>query len=85
MLHELEDEDVRSGAYATPRAVHDARSVIEVVDEAVQGSVTDRIRQSLDDELAAILFAGSTGTAGGWPPKRAVRLKTSDVRGGCSC
>jgi uncharacterized protein (DUF2267 family) len=37
-----------------PKTVHDARSVIEVVDEAVQGSVTDRIRQSLDEELAAI-------------------------------
>ncbi|MER6145233.1 DUF2267 domain-containing protein [Streptomyces sparsogenes] len=53
-----EDKDV-------PKAVHDARSVIEVVDEAVQGNLTDRIRQSLDEELSQILFAGSTGTAGG--------------------
>jgi len=47
-----------------PKAVHEARSVIEVVEEATQGALTERIRGSLDDELADVLFAGSTGTAG---------------------
>ncbi|MGP3966330.1 DUF2267 domain-containing protein [Streptomyces sp. 6N223] len=54
----------RSGA-DIPKAVHEARSVIEVVEEATQGSLTDKIRQSLDDELATVLFAGSEGSAGG--------------------
>ncbi|MBT2490767.1 DUF2267 domain-containing protein [Streptomyces sp. ISL-96] len=47
----------------TPRAAHEARCVMEVVGEAAQGSLTDKIRQSLDDELASSLFAGSTGSA----------------------
>ncbi|MCH6159342.1 DUF2267 domain-containing protein [Streptomyces marispadix] len=53
----------RAGA-DTPKAVHEARSVVEVLEEATQGGLTDRIRQSLDEELASILFSGSTGTAG---------------------
>jgi uncharacterized protein (DUF2267 family) len=53
----------RSGA-DTPKAVHEARCVIEVVDEATQGALMQRVRQSLDDELADVLFAGSAGGAG---------------------
>lgn len=48
-----------------PKAIHDARSVIEVVGEAVQGRVTEKVRDCLDDELATVLFAGSTGSVGG--------------------
>ncbi|MFM9497829.1 DUF2267 domain-containing protein [Streptomyces galilaeus] len=43
------------------KAAHEARCVVEVVGEAVEGGVADRVRQSLDDELAQLLFAGSTG------------------------
>lgn len=53
----------REGA-EPPKAVHEARSVVEVLEEATQGGLTDRIRQSLDEELASVLFSGSTGTAG---------------------
>lgn len=52
----------RSGA-DTPKAAHEARTVIEVAGEATQGTLTDKIRQALDDELAQTLFAGSSGTA----------------------
>ncbi|MEU1889583.1 DUF2267 domain-containing protein [Streptomyces pristinaespiralis] len=47
----------------TPKAAHEARCVMEVVGEATQGALTGKIRQSLDDELAGSLFAGSTGRA----------------------
>ncbi|MBO8196938.1 DUF2267 domain-containing protein [Streptomyces smyrnaeus] len=53
----------RAGA-DPPKAVHEARTVVELLEEATQGSVTEHIRQSLDEELASILFSGSTGTAG---------------------
>jgi uncharacterized protein (DUF2267 family) len=53
----------RAGA-DTAKATHEARSVVEVVGEATQGGVLDKIRQSLDDELAKVLFAGSTGSVG---------------------
>lgn len=48
-----------------PEAVYEARCVIEVVEEATQGALTEKIRQSLDEELAEVLFAGSQGSAGG--------------------
>ncbi|WP_210570613.1 DUF2267 domain-containing protein [Streptomyces sp. GESEQ-4] len=51
----------RAGAH-TARAAHEARSVVEVVGEATEGGVLDRIRQALDDALAQLLFAGSTGS-----------------------
>ncbi|MFF8842066.1 DUF2267 domain-containing protein [Streptomyces sp. NPDC015127] len=47
----------------TPKAAHEARCVMEIVGEATQGALTDKIRQSLDDELAGSLLAGSTGSA----------------------
>ncbi|WP_059008300.1 DUF2267 domain-containing protein [Streptomyces specialis] len=53
----------RSGA-DTPKAVHEARCVVEVTGEATVGGLTGKIRDSLDDELAEVLFAGSSGTAG---------------------
>ncbi|MEO3751975.1 DUF2267 domain-containing protein [Streptomyces sp. B6B3] len=53
----------RSGA-DVPKAVYEARCVVEVVDEATQGALMRRVRQSLDDELAALLFSGSTGHSG---------------------
>lgn len=37
------------------------RPVMEVVGEAAQSKVTDKVRQALDDDLAHVLFAGSTG------------------------
>lgn len=42
-----------------PKAVHHARVVIEVLDEATQG-VMDKVRQSLPDEFDPI-FSGSEG------------------------
>ncbi|PAZ17321.1 hypothetical protein CLM62_02750 [Streptomyces sp. SA15] len=51
----------RAGA-DTAKATHEARSVVEVVGEATEGSLMSKVRQSLDDELARILFAGSTGS-----------------------
>ncbi|RBM17512.1 DUF2267 domain-containing protein [Streptomyces sp. PT12] len=50
----------RSGA-DLPKAVHEARCVVEVTDEATVGSLTDKVRDALDDELADVLFAGSSG------------------------
>ncbi|MDB1090118.1 DUF2267 domain-containing protein [Streptomyces sp. ACA25] len=50
----------RAGAHG-PKAMHEARCVIEVVGEATEGHVLDHVRQSLDEELARILFAGSEG------------------------
>jgi uncharacterized protein (DUF2267 family) len=47
-----------------PKAVHDARCVIEVADEATNGILEAKIRPSLDEELAHILFAGSRGSTG---------------------
>ncbi|MFP8962181.1 DUF2267 domain-containing protein [Streptomyces nanhaiensis] len=44
-----------------PKAMHEARCVIEVVDEATGGACSAKIRPSLDDELARVLFAGSSG------------------------
>jgi uncharacterized protein (DUF2267 family) len=44
-----------------PKAVHEARAVIEVVGEATEGSVLSKVQQSLDDELSDTLFAGSAG------------------------
>ncbi|RKN03188.1 DUF2267 domain-containing protein [Streptomyces radicis] len=50
----------RSGA-DLPKAVHEARCVVEVTDEATVGSLTDKVKDALDDELADVLFAGSSG------------------------
>lgn len=46
----------------TAKATHEARCVVEIVGEATQGDLMSKVRQSLDDELANILFAGSTGS-----------------------
>jgi uncharacterized protein (DUF2267 family) len=61
---EFFDRVAQRASLDPPKAAHAARSVIEVVDEATEGTQLDKIRESLDEELAQILFAGSTGTAG---------------------
>lgn len=48
----------------TAKAAHEARCVMEVVTEATQGALTEKVRQSLDKGLAESLFSGSKGTAG---------------------
>jgi uncharacterized protein (DUF2267 family) len=56
---------VAQRAGADPRkAVHEARCVVEVTDEATVGGLTGKVRQSLDEDLAEVLFAGSSGPAG---------------------
>ena len=50
-------------AGAEPKVVHQARSVVDVLQEATEGALTDRIRQAREAELAEILFSGSTTTA----------------------
>ncbi|MDJ1131263.1 DUF2267 domain-containing protein [Streptomyces iconiensis] len=44
------------------KAAHEARCVVEIVGEATQGSLIDKIRQSLDAQLAQVLFVGSTSS-----------------------
>lgn len=46
-----------------PKAVHESRCVVEVVGEATDSILTDKVRQSLDAELAEVLFSGSRGAA----------------------
>ncbi|MFG2026581.1 DUF2267 domain-containing protein [Streptomyces sp. NPDC048825] len=43
-----------------PKAIHEARCVIEVATEATEGALATQIRPALDDDLAEVLFAGST-------------------------
>ncbi|WP_369207297.1 DUF2267 domain-containing protein [Streptomyces sp. PU-14G] len=62
--HEFFDRVARRARTDPPKAVHEARTVVELLEEATQGALTERIRQSLDEELASVLFSGSTGTAG---------------------
>ncbi|GHH75802.1 hypothetical protein GCM10018793_20230 [Streptomyces sulfonofaciens] len=47
-----------------PKAAHAARCVVEVMGEATQGNIVEKIKGSLDDDLSGVLFAGSTGKAG---------------------
>jgi uncharacterized protein (DUF2267 family) len=61
--HEFFDRVAQRSGADTPKAVHEARCVMEVVSEATTGSVLDKVRQSLDEPLANTLFAGSTGDA----------------------
>jgi uncharacterized protein (DUF2267 family) len=44
-----------------PKAIHEARCVIEVADEATNGALGTDVRPSLDAELESVLFAGSSG------------------------
>lgn len=44
-----------------PKAIHEARCVIEVADEATGGALGSQIRPSLDKHLETVLFAGSNG------------------------
>ncbi|WP_033319337.1 DUF2267 domain-containing protein [Streptomyces yerevanensis] len=43
-----------------PKALHEVRCVIEVATEATDGALATQIRPALDDDLAEVLFAGST-------------------------
>ncbi|EPD93134.1 DUF2267 domain-containing protein [Streptomyces albus] len=62
--HEFFDRVARRARTDPPKAVHEARTVVELLEEATQGGLTERIRQSMDEETASVLFSGSTGTAG---------------------
>ncbi len=44
-----------------PKAIHEARCVIEVADEATEGTLGSQVRPSLDADLDSVLFAGSSG------------------------
>ncbi|MET8246472.1 DUF2267 domain-containing protein [Streptomyces sp. NPDC005202] len=50
----------RAGA-KYPKAIHEARCVVEVANEAAHGAFATDIRPSLDRELERVLFAGSDG------------------------
>ncbi|GAA4896786.1 DUF2267 domain-containing protein [Streptomyces coeruleoprunus] len=58
---EFFDRVARRAGANTAKAAHEARCVMEVVSDATQGTLTEKVRQSLDAELATSLFAGSTG------------------------
>jgi uncharacterized protein (DUF2267 family) len=60
--HEFFDRVAHRASTGFPKAVHEARCVIEVADEATQGTFKTKVRPALDDELAEVLFAGSTGS-----------------------
>jgi uncharacterized protein (DUF2267 family) len=44
-----------------PKAIHEARCVIEVAEEATGGALGKQVRPSIDDGLGSVLFAGSSG------------------------
>lgn len=44
-----------------PAAAYHARVVLEVVDEATNGQIVQRVCDTLPDDLAQLLTAGSTG------------------------
>lgn len=44
-----------------PQAVHQARAVLEVIDEATTGGLTDQARDGRPDDVRALTLAGSTG------------------------
>jgi uncharacterized protein (DUF2267 family) len=50
----------RSG-FDAPRAAFAARVVCEVVDEATEGGVMDKVRAALPEDVQALVVAGSTG------------------------
>ena len=61
--HEFFDRvEQRSGLHPA-KAVFAARCVMEVVGEATEGHLLEKIRGSLDEQLAETLFAGSMGMA----------------------
>ncbi|MCF6525634.1 DUF2267 domain-containing protein [Streptomyces sp. JJ36] len=61
---EFFDRVAQRGGLDGPQAVHAARCVMEVVDEATTGDFAGKVRSSLDEELAEVLLSGSTGKAG---------------------
>lgn len=62
--HEFFDRVAERAGADQPRATFEARCVMEVVGEATEGNIVGKVRQALDDDLAGVLFAGSTGNAG---------------------
>jgi len=58
---EFFDRVARRAGADRSEAAYEARCVIEVVDEATQGTCSAKLRPVLDDELARVLFAGSSG------------------------
>ncbi|WP_016699660.1 DUF2267 domain-containing protein [Actinoalloteichus spitiensis] len=44
-----------------PKAVYDARVVLEVLGEATQGETLHRVRDSLPEEMRGLIDAGSSG------------------------
>ncbi|MFX0594819.1 DUF2267 domain-containing protein [Melissospora conviva] len=44
-----------------PQALYAARAVLEVTDEATQGGIMDRLRESLPDDLTVLSESGSRG------------------------
>ncbi|MGP4091196.1 hypothetical protein [Streptomyces sp. KR55] len=44
-----------------PKAIHEARCMIEVAEEATGGTLGHQVRPALDEELGSVLFAGSSG------------------------
>jgi uncharacterized protein (DUF2267 family) len=61
--HEFFDRVAERARTTLPKATYEARCVIEVADEATNGTLKSKVRPVLDDQLAEILFAGSTGPA----------------------
>jgi lysozyme family protein len=67
-LRPIGDHAVKGGSASSFRVLardqedHAARDRDCVVGEATQGALMSKVRQALDDELANILFAGSTGS-----------------------
>ncbi|NJQ00173.1 DUF2267 domain-containing protein [Streptomyces zingiberis] len=59
--HEFFERVAERAHTGYPKAVHESRCVLEVVDEATQGGMTEKIRAALDAELAEVLFSGSEG------------------------
>lgn len=61
--HEFFERVAERAHTGFPKAVHDCRCVIEVANEATNGTLAAKIRPALDDELAGVLFSGSKGSA----------------------
>jgi uncharacterized protein (DUF2267 family) len=53
------------GGFDPPKAAYAARSVFEVVDEATQGGIMSRVRETLPDDLRTLVSAGSSGDMAG--------------------
>ncbi|MQA95749.1 MAG: DUF2267 domain-containing protein [Streptosporangiales bacterium] len=52
------------GGVDRPQAAYQARVVLEVADEATQGNVMERVRDSLPADVRSLVAAGSAGDGG---------------------